>query len=378
MMKAEKAVPETIPETIQVTVPKPPSRIVWIDYARFIGIWLVVYAHSGVTDDLWRFFSVVVLQILIFLSGYLEKNNKTVLQSITGGCKSILLPYVLLYAVAYVYWFVIDFILHIDMYTFQPRESGPVVFTLLKPVIGMLLGQGTYESTYSMMLVFPMWFMPALFFVRIYHSIIIAFAKDSIGRYCLGLAVLLLVILGLNIFETRFFRIPFGVDCGLLLFPFFAFGNVVRRMNFISKMKPPVGLPGIVLHLLVAAVGFAFIWVAIPYNGTADVNVFYFGENLILYVLLGYAGIISVLAIALLFNKPDPICSRISTGTLLIMAFHGILIPYINRLALIFNMEFNNWSVIVLSVLNVGFFIIPIGIVQRYFPVLIGGRKSGA
>jgi fucose 4-O-acetylase-like acetyltransferase len=361
-----------------IQIPAQPSQIVWIDYARLIGIWLVVYNHSGISEAMWQFFSVIVLQILIFLSGYLEKNNRTIKETAIHGVKTILVPYALLYALTYVYWFLMDFIFHVDIYTLEVHESsGPAWFTLVKPIIGMIRGQGYYDTEYSTMLAFPMWFMPALFFTRIYHAIIVKLTGDSMKRYLAAVGVVIAAVFVLEYIESRTVRIPFSVDSGLLLYPFFAFGNIVRRTGVLKNMNTR-GAGNIVFHLIIAAMGFALIWLVVPYNGAADPNVFYYGNNVILYYLLCAVGIISILSISLLFTKPIPLCTMLSRGTLLIMAYHAVLIPYLNKIYVFFGLPYNHVVVIILSLVNLSFFIVPINITQRYFPILLGGRKTMA
>ena len=51
-------------------------RIVWVDYYKVIGIFLIVLGHSIFRNsDLTKFLYIFHVPIFFFISGYLEKNN---------------------------------------------------------------------------------------------------------------------------------------------------------------------------------------------------------------------------------------------------------------------------------------------------------------
>jgi fucose 4-O-acetylase-like acetyltransferase len=352
---------------------KQSSRILWVDLMRFIGIFLVVMTHMGPPELTKPFLSVVVIQIIVFVSGYLEKNDRSFGDVVKTGVRTLLVPYVLLYLIIYVYWIFIDFVFHRDIYTFMPRAGGSSFFTLVKPIIGMLLGNGEYETPYSMMLAFPMWYLPAIFFVRIFHKLIVVLSGGKNSRYFACLAAEIVLILLVKFVEQRTMRIPFCIDCALLMLPYFEFGNILRRFNLVKPYDKDK--KAILLYLLIALTGLIIIFYTADIAGLGDINVFQYGNNLFLYILLGIVGIITILAVSQFYTREFVLITMLSNGSLVILAFHVILIPYINMLSAVLGFSSSIIYVLFLTILNIGLMIIPVNIIQRYCPILVGGRK---
>jgi fucose 4-O-acetylase-like acetyltransferase len=151
------------------------KRTLWIDFAKTIGIWLVILGHIEIPAFMEKFIFAFYMPLFFFISGYLEKDVRTMEETIINGIKTLIIPYVLLYGLFYMYWLAIVFLWHPEIY-----GNKPVMETLGKPIIGMLFGIGR-GMRYSAMLNVPLWFLTGLFFVKIIHRIRAATAKNRMG-----------------------------------------------------------------------------------------------------------------------------------------------------------------------------------------------------
>ncbi|MDR2479072.1 MAG: hypothetical protein LBD48_07150 [Treponema sp.] len=348
-------------------VPVKKPHFLWIEMVRLLGIWLVIIAHIGTTDFLQRLFDVLILQVLIFVSGYLERNDRPFRETLTKGVKGLFVPYLLLSVLLYVYWLIMDIVFHRDIYTLLSTERN-LPAALLKPVIGIFLSNGQYETPYSMMLAFAMWYLPVVFILKMAHRAVMVISRGNRRHYFVCLAVSLLLIMAFrNYIQPLGLVPPFCLDRALLLFPFFEFGNILKEMNVIRPLEK-LTFRFASLCIVTGTIGFITLGMILP---------LWNGNSTFLYLLLGMTAIVSVISFSMLYTRPNALISLMSNGTLLILAFHAVFIPFARRLFAMLKIDGYLYSVILQSLLILCIFIIPINIAQKYFPVLIGSRKSG-
>ena len=78
-------------------------RIVWVDYAKFAGIYLVVLGHLPLSEDWVRFIYSFHIPLFFFISGYLHKASESSYESLKANVRSLLIPYMLLYFIFWLY-----------------------------------------------------------------------------------------------------------------------------------------------------------------------------------------------------------------------------------------------------------------------------------
>lgn len=67
----------------------------WIDWAKALGILLVVMGHSVyASDDVTRFIFVIHMPLFFFISGYLFKTAKSWHEVSVSNVKTLLVPYI--------------------------------------------------------------------------------------------------------------------------------------------------------------------------------------------------------------------------------------------------------------------------------------------
>jgi fucose 4-O-acetylase-like acetyltransferase len=341
------------------------KRILWIDFAKMIGIWLVILGHMGIPAYMEKFIFAFHMPLFFFISGYLENDGRNIKETIANGIRTLIIPYILLYGLFYIYWFVIAFLRHPEMY-----ENQPLLETLGKPIMGMFFGIGRF-TRYSIMLNVPLWFLAGLFFAKIIHRIIERITKNRVNYYIVGIGFIIGIMFFIKFLHKS---VLFSIDCAVLAFPFFGIGNIIHKTDMIKILEAKDGKRKII-NCIAAAIGYVIIIIAVKYNGKADINNFIYGRDSLLFYMLGIVGIISTIILSLFYKNEVKIVTVISNGTIVILAGHNLLNGYLYKAINIINIELNTVVIIVLSIINIGITIIPIKIIQKHIPILIGGRK---
>ncbi|GHU65428.1 hypothetical protein FACS189447_04360 [Spirochaetia bacterium] len=358
-------------------------RVLWVDFAKVFAMLAVVFLHLGPSAKIGNALETISIPVFIFVSGWLDKNKRTIKETVMDGLKRLLLPYILLCLVVYVFWFIVDFLFHLNYFGLGIYENEPMTETLIKPLIGVALGWGAYTTPFSTMLAFTMWFLPALFFVRIIHSIVYKFTKNNLLYNSIGILIpifLLLAFKSMNFFiqfgPIGLYRLPFSIDSALMIFPFYALGNIIQRYKIIEKINNK-SLLNIFINQIVVLLGFIAIAILIQKARQLDPNSAVFDNNIAYYYLLCLIGITTVVFISLNYIKPSNIINILSNGTLLIMSFHvqinTFLIPLFGDY---FHTQYGLLTLFLISITNMALFIVPIKFINKYAPVLMGGRKQ--
>lgn len=175
----------------------------WIDFAKGIGIILVVWAHtSGVfTEYIVQFH----MPLFFFISGYLYKYKEGVKSYTVKKMKRLLLPFwwwnIILYPIYYImyYWKNWDF-------TIALKEIGKIILTLDKvPFLGAV------------------WFLPALFWSSILANAVVTLNKGK------GLGDFILLLLGISAAIVGFhITLPYKLSRVMICFLFYVLGYLYK------------------------------------------------------------------------------------------------------------------------------------------------------
>ncbi|MDR3090783.1 MAG: acyltransferase family protein [Clostridiales bacterium] len=290
------------------------GRFVWVDWAKTIGIYLVIAGHLSKRfvfaepckvrlECIHDFIYVFHMPLFFFISGFLEK-ERGFRESVKRAAKSLLLPYVLFFGIFYVF------------YAFGACLKTPAAAlpaALAKPLRRFFTSGGFTSSSYAQTwLAASVWFLPSLFWVKIAHA---AALKIRGGRllYYAASAVLAAVIV------PALPKIPFYLSSAVLSFPFFAAGFIARRTGLLNKLKRR----GKLLNVVFAAAGFFLVIYGSFENDQVNVYSFIYGRSLPLFYFFGAAGVLATVSLCLLFRRGFRAVRLISGGTLTILAVHG-------------------------------------------------------
>jgi fucose 4-O-acetylase-like acetyltransferase len=340
------------------------DRILWVDFARVIGIWLVILGHMMIPKYFEQFIFAFHMPLFFFISGYLEKSNNGIKGIITNGIRTLLIPYVILYTMFFICNIVGLF------FGVQKYNNEPLTDIIAKPIIGMVFGIGR-STGYSTMINVPLWFLLGLFCTKILHGIIIVVSKRCIAYYVAAIGVCIVIMFGLKFLNLP---LPFSMTCAVLAFPYFAIGNIIRQYELIKSIDRN-SQARVLMAIVIAVIGYVIIIIGVKYNGKADINNFIYGRDALLFYMLGFIGISSTICLSLLYRRKNKLITTVSNGTIIILASHNLLNGYMLKLTNIIGIEQTLTITIIVSIINILVTVIPIKIIQKHIPVIIGGRK---
>lgn len=326
------------------------KRIVWIDWAKAIGIMIVVFCHIPQYDTLEKHFLFLTQMPLFFmLSGYLHKSPDTLSLSLHKYWKTLLIPY-LLFQVIFIPYFLIR-------ENFDGMNLMDVHISLILPIIKCLIG---------IPLDGPTWFIYALFIVKIIADLL---QKSKHNKIYVLVVCVISVVVSYILYSDNIININFAIDSMFNFMPFFFVGYYLKQRD-ICNFKASVGISKDLLYVIVLLLMSLIIIVYHPQG--------YFYDRLVFYIV-GITGSLVIIYLSKCFKK-NLVINTISLGTIIILGMHWMFIGTINvvfekLLRIGHGILYTSFQTIllVLFITFVNYYIIIF--CKRYFDMLLGGRK---
>lgn len=264
------------------------KRILFIDYARTFALFLVVFAH------LYSVFSPVRVYIYAFhmplfflMSGYLHRNANTLLLT-KKMIKKILIPFIFFLLVGYIYFVLTSADLRIDV--------------IYESIMGVLLGDLISANS-------VLWFLLAIFFVRIIGNI---FIKNS--------KVIVFPTLLLFVFFTVSKYNLFYLGTSFMALPFYLIGHYGGGIDRVSTCSYSV-----IIAIIFLGVSFLISY----YNGKVSMMGMGYGFireplNILLFYINGVIGSMSILCVAGAFTSESKIVNWVSRSSISIVGLQSI------------------------------------------------------
>lgn len=327
-------------------IKQPVSRIVWIDWMKTIGIYLIVLGH---------FFSVGEKYVYVFngplffvLSGFLSKketDNKLFWKKLWYN---FVVPMLLIC--------LLNFLINVgETYAHGGAVSVKSVgYFWFQALIGLQSSLGTC------------WFIYSLVIIKIIYQytpkgawsllLVVLFAACAYGYNQLDLNTLHPILRKANAAVAVF-----------VTYPCFIIGSYLRSYkDQLNKYQNVWGLGTLlVVSLLV-------VFLCGIYNGDVRIYICGFGGNFLLYLIGFVAGTAFIYSICkFLSDYHTRWMSLAAKGTILIMGFHPWFIP-------LCRLFFPTPSLLdyVLSVLIVAFFLPITVLADKYFPLILGKLRK--
>lgn len=337
---------------------KKAKRVLWIDYAKFIGICLVVCAHQS---DRWlSFISAFALPVFFFLSGYLFSFKKFVdyPSFLKARIRQLVIPYFILNFVTYLLW--LFFFRSFDEVYFPSNTA------IHRPFIGIFYGNGINGFLVHCI---ASWFIICLFVVENIYFLTFRRVK-GFTKLPLLIGIFLLFLFDLKYDPIRW---PWSANVALLGAVFYGFGNMLKdKMHHIMDLK-------FILLLIISLSSFAGVYFIASIN-YGDMNTNHY-ENIFLYVAGNFLGILAVLTMGRVLEillGPVWIMQHIGQNTLVILAFHVMLISLVHQFI---GQAFDIPSVLLSSKALFIFIVVTVSVLltlpiiyicNRYFPLMVG------
>lgn len=339
----------------------------FIDYAKAIGIYLVVFGHYGYylnipfsNGPLWNYEHNVTLfhmPLFFLISGMLYKQT-TFHTAWKKSVQQLLKPYLLMCAIC----FVIGFI-------FMAIQGEVITMKdFLKNCIGVVTGADFYGHgiiSFSGAL----WFVYSLICIKLF----VAYVNDNLNvNRIKNICFLSTFLLGGGFLYIGNV-LPFRLDSTCVGFVFFMVGYYGKK--YLLKIET-LGKSQL---LCVSLVSFAFLYfiagLAIDYDNRQglSINAVTFGRYPILFLFSGVAGSLLVLTLSQLLScyKNEFILS-LSNGSIIILGFHRLLYTFFRG----YVESTNLWTSVLFSLFILFLCYLIIRLAVRYWPALLGNRIS--
>ncbi len=326
------------------------NRIIWVDWAKMIGIMIVIFEHIPTESSMGKSFCFIFqMPLFFFLSGYLHKVPNTIRDSFKKNIKRLFIPYLLFQVIQYPYWWFKEM-----------SNSGNVIMDFGGLVVPLL------KSLISIPIDGPTWFIYSLLLVVIYYDFISKFVcKNTLIIISCAISIVLSVIINNGHLTSSMFTIDRTID----LFPFFILGIYVGNLKkslICNRRATKYYLVFSITSLFVAC-----LFVAYP-------STEYSLERLYSYVI-SLLGISFIIYLCKCVHFINDIIVTLSTGTIAIMGLHWMFIGTTNFilqkiLHLSHPIIYSAFEAIILvfMIMFVNYFIIIF--CKKHFKILLGGR----
>lgn len=261
----------------------------YLDIARFLGIWMVVFGHfpfSGNDVFFLKFVYTFHMPMFFMISGILYKQDSFSISNLKKEAISLIIPY-----------FIYNIICAILYFPFTHDN----LFNIVK---GIILCNGKQASGAS-------WFFLSLFWIRIIALLL----KDKIqfilvSFFCIAATVLIQYIDINNIWRIK---------SAVCMFPFFTVGFLLKEKLSIQKSH--------IINLIMIIICLCLISLYAWQFGRINPSNGFYGSDIGKTYLVGFAGSLLFLYLSqyLLPLMKSKIIFTISRGTMMIVGLHSLL-----------------------------------------------------
>ncbi|RXZ36043.1 hypothetical protein D9O50_05620 [Oxalobacteraceae bacterium CAVE-383] len=309
------------------------GRYGFADHAKAIGIVLIVLGHSrGLPEYLSRLIFGFHVPLFFFLSGFLLKPER-LREPVGDAAKKILrslgLPYLVFFAMAWLYWLATR-----DIGGKAVRTAGLAWYD---PLAGLL--SGLQPDLYIDP---PLWFFPCLIATTIVYRASRKFLGPGWSTGLFAVLAFLLAMLWQG--ASASWRLPLGLDAMWIALAFFALGQYFRVHDAVftrdRRILAAVFLLGCVLLAGMVAL-----------SGKIDLATMRFGALPALYLPTALCGIAATLSISQCLPS-SRVADWLAENTLTIFPAHFLFLSLIRGVAISLHLISNDhvygigWSIV--------------------------------
>lgn len=327
------------------------NRLDWIDQARGLSIFLVVWGHNFPSVEPYIYSFHVPLFFLISGMFHPQTINRTVILKRT---KSILIPYFFWSTLLFLFWLFIDRSL---------GKGNEVELNAFQNFIGIFYAQGGQEY---MDWGIPLWFLPCIYIVFLLFSALQRIKNKGV----LYVSIIAVITFGFLWFPLTEVHLPWSVDVAMVAISFYAFGYFFN--NQVKNIKGT--------RQYVAMFVFFLIHITIFYFTTQKVDMYrsIYGTPM-LFLTCALSGSLFYLMVF----KTLPLFtffSYIGKHTLLILATHLRALTFIKLLLFVIVgttvFDFSELEKFFLAILQIVILIPVVFLINKFAPILDGKVKK--
>lgn len=325
------------------------NRILWVDTVKAFGMFFIVLGHffpPYISAWIYTF----NVPLFFFMSGFLAKKEGNWKVFWRKNFNGLIVPFLLL-----------STLINIP-YIVSNVSDGQRLLSLLA---GLLLGFHSIDGMNGCM---NMWFVYCLLFVKILFQI------TSKSR-CIDGVLMVLCILGMILYHYFGCHLKWAVSNVLYAYPYFVLGYWFKVKNVEKIVTKKMHDWRWNCSVSIASVATALI---ASYNGIAYTYEGGVGKSLIIMVLCSLINILAMVRFSYAFqNFREQDIRIISKGSILILAFHLIIVYRISRLVEHFLKDYPVIECFAFIFFSLGIcvvFIPFIHFVHKHLPILMGKR----
>ncbi len=293
------------------------QNFLWIDYTKFLGIFLVIFGHAIYNMESQSIFpridgliNLFHMPLFFVIMGYLfkQRSKSENYQKIIWG---LLIPYIL-YQLIFLPFRLCNQILYHNM---------DFSLTLFKDILGIIFGDvvSSYKSNqffYSVCA--PCWFIMTTMQLRLLFTHIQINIKNIVFISIFSIIIFKILIL-LN------FNLYFCIDNTLMAIPYFSIGYLMKYYS--DKFSELPYKKFFIVPIILG--GGAFLIKILEINGyvkmSEAINLSYLNKSLLLIYLAGIIGSLCCIFTSKLINYKNVFVDTISKNTLFIIFFHWLI-----------------------------------------------------
>lgn len=335
------------------------DRIEWVDNAKALVIFLVVFAHNECQR---QFYYILIysfhMPLFFFISGYLLKEKylaDEVRFFLWRAYRTLIIPYVSFWIMSFIYR-ISTGVLHNQLH-----PNNKVYY--IDHIYGLIFGTFPKLAQTNG----PLWFLTCLF-----CTMILFYWLSKIQNKGLLLALLaLLGSIGPMIHNYVGWRLPWNLELSFVAVVFYSSGYIVSKFVTLEETKNTAK------RLFTAAIFIILLITIAKINGMVNMARMQFG-NLLLYYLGAFSGIGLTIQISQII--PNNACFKwLSRNTIVIFATNMIIFSIFNGLSLMYlNINPYDASLGIVLVYTIASLAIcyPISIIiNRHCPWMVGYRE---
>lgn len=256
----------------------------WIDFARAIGIFAIVYGHlvlgNSIVSQYYGSFRVAIFFCVMGLTFRCDEDFMVFLKK---KAKRLLIPYACFASASIIVMSIVQI--------FFPSLVDGKQNGLINNIIGALYANGL---TGNMNWNLPLWFLPCAFvslvLVYLIERIFQFFPKTNVLVLRLVYIALSIVLNYLYCRYIRLLKLPFGTEVAISMTGFIELGILLRNLDRF-KNKFVLGLVGILFSVLSFLLSLN--------NGEVSVMSLNFGHSLIIYYIVAVTAIVGIFLLAI-------------------------------------------------------------------------------
>ena len=329
------------------------KREVWIDYAKFISIFLVVLFHTNPNLDgyIFDFLKLLRMPAFFLIAGLLFDINKwnSFIDFFKYRFKRLIVPY---------FWFSLIFYLFWLIFGRNLVGGDELNINIFVPIKEFLLGTPN-------VVVAPYWFITSLFCMQILFYLL---KRLTISNYTI---IILSVFAYLVIIYYDIDNLPWCIDKTMRFMPFFAFANILKSHDnnrFIKQMHLIIILT--ILSITILIINHKYI--VSPYI------------NHLLYIIAGFSILPMYITFCkLLANtfKESNVIKYVGDNNIITLALQNYIIGFSKIVGIMFFsvniLTTDYYSVnVLLSLFTISIAMICAIFINKYTPFIVGKQNK--